>query len=85
MKALISGEPSLEFEKEIRILSKLAHVRRNVKLTDALKPHIAQYLGIFMSPTGDKFIVSEYMEKGDLRSLLVFEGKNWELSNLIKM
>lgn len=53
LKMLKDASQMIEFEKETRLLQSLKH------------PNIVQYLGLYAAPTGQKYIVTEYLSEGN--------------------
>jgi len=72
LKTLKSGELS-EFESEVQMLSTLNH------------PHVVRFLGLYSSKTGESYIVTEFVAKGGLNSVLSFEKSSLEPLDLLQM
>jgi serine/threonine protein kinase len=48
-------------------------------------PNIVQFLGVHTTPQNVSYMVTEYMEKGDLLSVLKDERNDFAFSELLKM
>jgi serine/threonine protein kinase len=48
-------------------------------------PNIIHFLGLFKTPTGERFIVLEYMEKGSLLDVLRRESETLSFDTLKQM
>ena len=47
--------------------------------------NVVLFYGIYTSPKKERYIVTEFCSKGSLKDLLVNEGSNLELSDLLGM
>eukprot|EP01114_Cavostelium_apophysatum_P021699 TRINITY_DN7641_c0_g1_i1.p1 TRINITY_DN7641_c0_g1~~TRINITY_DN7641_c0_g1_i1.p1 ORF type:complete len:1296 (+),score=191.81 TRINITY_DN7641_c0_g1_i1:64-3951(+) len=74
LKKLKTSEDEIEFEKELGILFHIgAH------------PSIVQFLGKFASPRGEKFIVMEYLPKGNVAEFLQLEKNQLTINDLMDL
>jgi serine/threonine protein kinase len=64
LKKLKSAEHLASFEREAALLKSLSN-----------HPHVLQYLGIHINEAGERFIVTEFMTKGSVSSVMSKEGK----------
>ena len=62
-----------EFESEALMLSNLMH------------PNIVQFFGIYKDPSNYKYLVTELLTKGDVKSLLSSEDVALEVVDLLSM
>jgi len=69
------NDPNMNEEilREIDILEKLAH------------PNVVAYLGLFTGPTGQLFLVTEFMNRGSLDKMIVDNKNNITLLDLLAM
>ena len=73
LKKLKSEEQMKEFESEAMMLSSLMH------------PNVVQFFGIYQDHNNNKYLVTELLTKGDVRSLLVSNDISLELVDLLSM
>ena len=73
LKKLKSEEQMKEFESEAMMLSSLMH------------PNIVQFFGIYQDSNNNKYLVTELLTKGDVKSLLVSNDISLELVDLLSM
>ena len=73
LKKLKSEEQMKEFESEAMMLSLLMH------------PNVVQFFGIYRDRDNNKYLVTELLTKGDVRSLLISEDNSLEVVDLLSM
>jgi len=69
----LKGEDQKSFQNEAKMLQKLRH------------PNIVEYYGIFAGDSGELYIVMEYLPLGSLNRMLMAEGRNIGLGQLVDM
>jgi len=69
----LRAEDEGSFVNEALLLGKLQH------------PNVVQYIGIYVSQTGEKYIVMEYLPLGSLNNVLVKEKNNLQIVDLVGM
>ena len=72
LKKLKSEEQMKEFESEAAMLSTLMH------------PNVVQFFGIYQDRDNNKYLVTELLTKGDVRSLLLSDD-SLEIVDLLSM
>ncbi len=85
LKKLKSEEDFISFQKEGNMLASLSHVHFCIKNFLKYQPHIVQFLGTYIAETGEKYIVTEFLEKGSLYHFLLRRDTSVSNVDLLQM
>lgn len=67
----------LRFKGKLNYLSKKDYIiETEANNSHMSHPNVIQYLGIYTDPKGNKFIITDYMNKGSLLDVLQKENLN---------